>query len=267
MTDTGYSKSVVTDVLSYLQSVGVMYNVPVEHRVGQEKAIHGNRKVWQMTGIIAIGSEIIDYLYIKDSDRTSAYQEIAEHAHDDVKVLYAKLGVIDLGSQNEPISTEEISSQNEPKVIQFGSQNGLEIGSQNTTAKEVNTNKDNTEKENTIIAVPQDEPTNGKAKQLISTYKSYAKNKDGSMFTWALDDAKNLIRAGIILDDVKHWYSERSKDEWIIENKNGVPTWRMMVTEIITHRDKRQIYTKQLEIQQRNVKRPLNYDQLAKDAS
>jgi hypothetical protein len=167
MKDTGYSKSVVSSALAYLQSVGAMYNVPIEHRVGTEKNIHGNRKVWQLTGIMAIGSDIIDYLYIKDSDRESAYQEIAEHAPDEVKALYIKLGVIEISSQNEPILDElqkEIGSHNEPKVIRIGSQNELEIGSQNGTAKEVNTQKgntgkkDNTKKDIALAAHPQAKP-------------------------------------------------------------------------------------------------------------
>lgn len=260
MTDTGYSKSVVTDVLSYLQSVGAMYNVPIEHRVGQEKTIHGNRKVWQMTGIMAIGSEIIDYLYIKDSDRTSAYQEIAEHAPDEVKALYARLGAIDLGSQNEPISTEEISSQNEPKVIQFGSQNGLEIGSQNDTAKEVNTNKRIQEKDNTPVAcsiietkinpspvsqmnglvldtsrLPKvqltDKDLNKRVRAIITTYlKVSGVIKSNAHAVWNAD-ARQLVLHGIDNKQVAKFVAEKQKEPFF---KDKPVTWGVVTGQIVS---------------------------------
>lgn len=89
------------------------------------------------------------------------------------------------------------------------------------------------------IAPSQDEPTTQQAKQLINVYKTYSKNADKSMLGWALDDAKTLLKAGITPEHIKQWYQEKSTDVWVKDKLNGVPTWRMMVTEIIVWRDKR----------------------------
>lgn len=81
--------------------------------------------------------------------------------------------------------------------------------------------------------------TVSQAKQLISVYKSYSKNADKSMLGWALDDAKTLVKASITPEHIKVWYAEKSQDAWIKDKLNGVPTWRMLVTEIIAWRDKK----------------------------
>lgn len=151
---TGYSKTPVTEALAWLESRGAIYNVPKEARSGHESRIHGNRKVWQLTGIIKIGEQIVDYLFIKDEDRQSSLLEIEDHAPGHVKMLFRELGLLsekpEIGLQDEP----NLGLQNDTQIIEIGLQTKPEIGLQNDTAKELS-------KENLVKAVEiskEDEP-------------------------------------------------------------------------------------------------------------
>jgi hypothetical protein len=97
-------------------------------------------------------------------------------------------------------------------------------------------------KKEILSAIPSDSDKKSsnetkQAKQLIAIYKTYSKNKDSSMFGWALQDAKSLVKAEISTEDIKLWYEQKSGQDWIKENMNGIPSWRMLVSEIIAWRD------------------------------
>lgn len=124
-------------------------------------------------------------------------------------------------------------------------------------------------KEKNIIPLPVQDDTSQEtevdtkaARQIINVYKSYSKNKDPKMFGWALDDAKTLVESGIVPDDIKRWYQERSQDEWVQSTLNGIPTWNMFVKEVISHRDNYREKQRQFEIMRRNQRLPVNIDLL-----
>ena len=53
--ETGYGRARVIEALQWLVEKGAIYNVPVSHRVGEEARLHGNKAVWQITGMMRVG--------------------------------------------------------------------------------------------------------------------------------------------------------------------------------------------------------------------
>ena len=137
MNFTGFSKTPVTEALSWFESRGAIYNVPREARLGNAKRIHANRKVWQLTGILQLGEQIINFLYMKDEDRQSSLLEIEDHAPQHVINLFTEKGLLDkkpqIGLQDRP----EIGLQNSTQIIEIGLQDRPEIGLQDSIAKEL----------------------------------------------------------------------------------------------------------------------------------
>lgn len=86
-----------------------------------------------------------------------------------------------------------------------------------------------------------DEITTKAARKLIAVYKTYSKNADSKMYGWAIQDAKELTSHGITPEHIKLWYECKSKDKWTVEHKNGVPTWNMLVSEIVSWRDSQSV--------------------------
>ena len=120
MNCTGYSKTPVIEALSWLQKSGAIYNVPKGKRIGRTAKLHANRKVWQLTGLMKIDSEMVQYLLLKDDDIKGSLQEIQSYA--------PKVSI-----QNKPI----IGLQDELILDNIGLQDDNNIGLQDDTTKEL----------------------------------------------------------------------------------------------------------------------------------
>lgn len=124
--DTGFTNKPITEALQWLQDHGAIYNVPKEQRVGAEKRLHANKKVWQLTGILKVAEGIIDYLYTGDenSDTKNQFEtlvaQLKENAPDEIINLF-----------NEKIGVQNPSKNN---VVR---QNATEIDVQNTYSSDL----------------------------------------------------------------------------------------------------------------------------------
>jgi len=91
---TGYTNKPITEALQWLQDHGAIYNVSKDKRVGIEKRLHANKKVWQLTGKLRVEDQVIEYLYAgeEESDTRLAFEElrteIKQNAPESVQALF-----------------------------------------------------------------------------------------------------------------------------------------------------------------------------------
>ena len=63
---TGYDRNTVRAALNFLQERGAIYNVPEQYRI-EEELIGSHVYVWQLTGVILLDGEWVEYLRFNDS--------------------------------------------------------------------------------------------------------------------------------------------------------------------------------------------------------
>lgn len=142
MDETGFQKAPVSEAIEWLEARGAIYTVPRDKRIGDEEKLHGNKKVWQLTGIMEIEGKIVEYLHLQPENKESIIAEIITHSSEDVAKMFAKLRSQgepkqdtnkSFSSQNELNSHSDthISSQDELEYAKLGSQNEPKLGSQN----------------------------------------------------------------------------------------------------------------------------------------
>lgn len=198
---------------------------------------------WSISTISRVAKNLVDAGYVERTNRYNKRRNDATfwYALNVEKLATLKSITVVLQNEKGKITNSVKALQNEKSVLQNEKPLVPDVLQNETTLPEVSLPEVSTE----VIAPLPEKQTDEKqiavadAKQLIFVYKSYSKNADESMLGWALADAKNLIKAGITPEHVKHWYAEKSQDPWIKDKLNGVPTWRMLVTEIIAWRDKK----------------------------
>lgn len=237
MESTGYSKTPVSEALQWFAERGAIYNVPKEARSGREARVHGNRKVWQLTGIIQLGDAIVDYLFIKDEDRESSLLEIEDHAPENVKQLFQSLGLIEakpeIGLQDRPI----IGLQSDIENSEIGLQSKPEIGLQNDTAKELD--KENLVKGSELVSTaPQETATDSDARVIISAWHNEADH--GSELVTVLNMKRYLDTALKLIET-----HNVTKDEvigctqWKVSKpRTGAYLFWYLLTDITEYREK-----------------------------
>lgn len=212
---------------------------------------------WSIATISRTAKKLVDMGLI---DRTNRYNK----RRNDSTFWYAlnidglsRLKTITVVLQNEKgIVTENIKPlQNETTDLQNEKRLEPDVLQNETTLPEVSLPEVSTEQKE---SVPAQEVTTEQARQLIGVYKSYSKNADDSLYGKGLTSARTLAKAGITPEDIKLWFVEKSLDDWVKAKLNGIPTWNMLVKEIIGWRDNRRTERKQIDFKQRNAKLPLN---------
>jgi hypothetical protein len=121
-----------------------------------------------------------------------------------------------------------------------------------------------------IISLPTDDTSkiNSTAKGIITVYLKTTKTVNNNAYKFWMGEAQELARNNITQAHVAEWIKYFIGQAWW---KDGFPDWKLMCSKIIAWRDeyadKKTEQQRQFEIMQRTMKRPLNYDQLEKDAS
>ncbi len=130
--DTDFSRTCVTEALKWLEHTGAIYNVPKKHRVGNEAEVHATRRVWQLTGVIALGGRVVQYLKLNEDQYTPFILEAIEHGNLADETAAALTRAADLGPLNGP-KTDPL---NEPESV-LGPLNGPILGPLNGLGREV----------------------------------------------------------------------------------------------------------------------------------
>lgn len=123
MKETGFTKTPVVEALGWLERAGAIYNVPREKRVGKEAKLHGNKKVWQLTGVMLLADEPIEFLLLKPENRATVIEEIRDTGLVDRIDLFVKLGL-----QDAPIQEDDLGLSDEPIADEIGLSSGHELG-------------------------------------------------------------------------------------------------------------------------------------------
>lgn len=133
MEDTGFEKAPVIAALAWLETHGVMYNVPQDKRVGQEAKLHPRKKVWQLTGVIELEGQVLPYLVMKDDHRKMVMEELASYGKQTAPIVAM---IQQCGSTDEQQTLPKGSSNEQPIS------NGGSFDERSLNEPEVNTNKD-----------------------------------------------------------------------------------------------------------------------------
>lgn len=110
---TGIGRARVMEATQWLADRGAIYNVPMKHRVGSER-VHGNQKVWQLTGMIWLDGGICVYLLMNKKSIESMIDELKNLGAEELVDLFSGTETVlnspsegGLGTENEPnLSTE-----------------------------------------------------------------------------------------------------------------------------------------------------------------
>ncbi|GEM_PF-2975138 len=137
--DTGLSNKPIGEALSWLESHGAIFNVPSEHRVGKERQLHSNKKVWQLTTVLKVKDMVIDYLYVGEASSQmfdDLFSTIKSIAPDKLLPILDKQISVQETCKNDEIHVQD-TSKNKQISVQSTSKS-TEIHVQNThTSKKI----------------------------------------------------------------------------------------------------------------------------------
>ena len=206
MKDTDFKRAAVVEALDWWEKRGAIYNVPADKRVGKERDLHGNKKLWQLTGLMEIEGCVVEYLLIPDEHRESIIEEIKSHGREDVIALFSQIGLnnkTNLVSQNETNSHSDtnMSSQKKREYAKLGSQNKPKIVSQNAP-EDISKDKDISSKSEDKKRANAQAPArvNPQVEYIISLSGKYPPAQatvESDITRYGFDNLKRVIQVGI----------------------------------------------------------------------
>jgi hypothetical protein len=105
MEDTGFTdRNIISSALAWLYEHGAIYYVPVDKRIGPERAISKRRNVYQLTGMIRLNGEAVPFVVMQDGEIDSVVAELQ-----DLGAKYAlQLYDSEVGDETEPTEDEYV---------------------------------------------------------------------------------------------------------------------------------------------------------------
>ncbi|MBK8032231.1 MAG: hypothetical protein IPK17_22685 [Chloroflexi bacterium] len=110
-------KTAVAAALKWLADHGAIYNVPKDKRVGKEKWLLPQKYVFQLTGVVKIGDEVMEYILMQEGEREAMIDELTELGAEYAVELY---GLLEPKPEPDPEGEDGVGRETRPTLEGVG---------------------------------------------------------------------------------------------------------------------------------------------------
>jgi len=137
--ETGIGKPRIVEALAWLVAHQAVMYVPVAKRTGHEQKLRKNRRIYQLTGVITLNEQPIEYLFLSAEERQQLLSELARLEATEILALWQSSLNAPVAEQMGSDSEEAIGSENVQNKAQNGSDSeDIELYPDQTPLQELN---------------------------------------------------------------------------------------------------------------------------------